>query len=93
MSEEMEQAIRKMSRDAEVIGLLKRLSDEGPLSERLLKKWGRQDGCESQEIRKNRKTPQIPPHYGGTTSVEVSFEAPNIKVQDSTLILCKKVEM
>jgi hypothetical protein len=31
MPEEMEKAIREMPRDAEVIDLLKKLSDEGPL--------------------------------------------------------------
>jgi hypothetical protein len=34
MPEEMEKAIRKMPRDAEVIELLKKLADEGPLAAR-----------------------------------------------------------
>ena len=34
MPEEMEKAIREMQRDAEVIELLKKLSDEGPLAAR-----------------------------------------------------------
>jgi hypothetical protein len=34
MPEEMEKAIREMPRDAEVIELLKKLSDEGPLPAR-----------------------------------------------------------